>query len=480
MTWTPQDLELFAMKGVSVAEADRQIDQLRNGVAPTKVIAPCKSGNGIHVLNAAEQDRFRAIYEAQIGSKEVTKFVPASGAASRMFKHLFDPESNSVLWSDFQSQISHFAFYPKLKEKFGELNEKTTPQVWKEVVAFILDPSGLGYSNAPKGMVAFHLYEDGSRNAFEEHLHETLDLGKGKDGYRIHFTVGPGLAEEERAKISSMARSLGGAMASRFEVSFSEQSEATDTLALNQSGEPARNREGALLFRPGGHGSLIQNLGTVSGDVIFVKNIDNVMPDHRRDATVHCKKVLAGVLFEVVEERNALLASEANQEKRAFIEKWFSFGRALDISDQDLYAYLNRPIRVCGMVQNVGEPGGGPFWLKDVMGHESVQIVEKAQIDTSDKQQLELLGQSTHFNPVDLVCHMKDPQGRPYDLATYVNHERSIIAEKSNDGEVLQVIEHPGLWNGSMEGWLTIFVEVPLESFAPVKTVNDLLRKEHQ
>ena len=366
---------------------------------------------------------------------------------------------------------------------------------YKAVVEGLLGSEGLNYGRLPKGLLKFHRYESGARTPFEEHLVEGAHYAKdGKGCVLVHFTVSP----EHRALFEALAQEkkadLGRELEAEFDISFSEQKPSTDTIAVNADNTPFRNADGTLLFRPGGHGALIENLNDIEADVVFIKNIDNVVPDRLKADTVTYKKLLAGVLVGLQAQAFAYLdeLDEGNvgedrlQEMLRFVEEQLhcksTAARALEgleLMDY-LYCKLNRPMRVCGMVRNVGEPGGGPFWAYNPDGTVSLQILESSQIDMTDAKKKAMFEQGTHFNPVDLVCAVCNYEGTPFDLREYVDPATGFISHKSKDGRELKALELPGLWNGAMSDWNTIFVEVPLSTFNPVKTVNDLYREQHQ
>jgi hypothetical protein len=356
----------------------------------------------------------------------------------------------------------------------------------EELKRALPDDQFLGYDRLPKGAIPFHRYSDHVRTAFEEHLHEMALLTKGAPETVVHFTVPVTFGEEEKARIQVAAKEIGLPAGCHIHVTFSHQDPATDTIALGQNGEPFRRADGSLLFRPGGHGALINNLNETRGDLVFIKNIDNVLPDRNKQFDADSKAILGGFLLQLQNERNALVRDLHNRiqgaEKVAlnFLSQWFLRGDTyLEASAEQLIEWLDRPMRVCGMVRNEGQPGGGPFWLRGENGLETAQIIEAAQLDADDPTHQKLLHASTHFNPVDIVCAINDPNGQPYPLHKYLNRRRAFVTRKPHEGEMLTVLEHPGLWNGSMEHWLTVFVEVNSATFAPVKTVVDLLRPAH-
>jgi hypothetical protein len=447
---------------------------------------------------------------------ELLKFVPASGAASRMFKHLFefvqsfkgtpteiaaleaDNDTNSVGY--LLQHIHKLAHYDDLKvaaKKHGlDLNQLITEKQYSKIVQLILEDEGLGYGNLPKAFLRFHRYADENRYAIEEHLVEAAMYSRNDENVaKVHFTLSP----EHRHLFESHLDALIGRYEKQFdveyEISFSEQKPSTDTLAVDMDNHPFRNDDGSLLFRPGGHGALIENLNDLNEDIIFIKNIDNTVPDHIRQETYRYKKAIGGLLIQLMEktydyldildggflENDELIEIKHFAEEQLMINFPESFDGMGEIEKIDfLFEKLNRPMRVCGMVKNEGEPGGGPYWVKNSEGYISLQIVESSQMDLKNPQQSALLSASTHFNPVDLVCGIYDFRGNKFNLPDYVDAETGFISKKSKAGRDLKALELPGLWNGAMADWITIFVETPLITFNPVKTVNDLLRPQHQ
>ena len=446
MTFSAQDLAQLEQRGITVQKAQEQLQNFVTGFPDLDIVAPASTDRGILKPSKAEQEAYVEAWQdyLQQGHK-VVKFVPASGAASRMFKNLFEyleTGEETAFVHEFLSNRDRFAFGDRLEGKDGQ-----------EAVRFLLED--MNYGKLPKGLLLFHKYRDGARTPALEHMVEGALYAASNGKVHLHFTVSHEHLPLFRKHIADHLQALEKKYNVRFDISFSEQSPATDTLAANPDGTPFRTGDGKLLFRPGGHGALIENLNDIDADVVFIKNIDNVVPDRLKKDTVHYKQVLAGVL--VTEQKKA-------------------FERLQDptISEEER-ARLNRPIRVCGVVKNTGEPGGGPFIVKDGDGTESYQILESSQI--KDKS---LMEKATHFNPVDLVCAVKDCQGKPFDLPQYVDPKTGFISSKSKDGKELKALELPGLWNGAMAKWNTVFVEVPVSTFNPVKTVNDLLREQHQ
>ena len=502
-----QDLTQLEKKGISVAKLKSQLDSFKNGFPFLKLYAAASAKRGITVLTEAEKTKFLKTWNRYLESgHKVVKFVPASGAASRMFKDLFEflnsssDEPNNDFLVNFFNHIQKFAFFDDLndvcvKNEGKKVSELIHEHQFKTVVDNLLHSKGLNYGNLPKGLLKFHKYEDMSRTPLEEHLVEGALYASGKDKIvNIHFTVSP----EHRSFFEDLVAEKKNIYEKKFDVkynvSFSEQKSSTDTVAATMDNEPFRTADGQILFRPGGHGALIENLNEIDGDVVFIKNIDNVVPDFLKDDTVKYKRLIAGVLVNVqIKIFQYLELLDSGEYTHAQLEGIIRFMRddlgirnpGLKIlEDADLVVYmkkkLNRPIRVCGMVKNVGEPGGGPFLAYNQDGTISLQILESSQIDKSNEEYLQMFKNGTHFNPVDLVCATKDYQGNKFNLPDFVDPQTGFISYKSKDGKELKALELPGLWNGAMSNWNTIFVEVPLSTFNPVKTVNDLLRDQHQ
>ncbi|MBO4985043.1 MAG: DUF4301 family protein [Bacteroides sp.] len=504
---TPQDKELLAKKGISEEQIADQLASFEKGFPFLKLSAAASVGNGILAPDAEAQKKYLDAWEAYTQTdKTVVKFVPASGAASRMFKNLFEflgadyDVPQTAFEKTFFEKIEKFAFYADLNEACRKNNDgKDIPALiaagnFKAVVAALLEAAGLNYGALPKGLLKFHKYEDGSRTPLEEHLVEGALYASNKNGkVNVHFTVSP----EHRALFQALVEAKASAYAKRYgveyNISFSEQKPSTDTVAADMENKPFRDN-GKLLFRPGGHGALIENLNDLDADIIFIKNIDNVVPDKLKGDTVLYKKLIAGVLVALQQKAYAYLnlldsgkyTHDQLMEILQFLQKnlYCKNPDVKDLEDAELVIYmkkkLNRPMRVCGMVKNVGEPGGGPFLAYNSDGTISLQILESSQIDMNDPEKKEMFEKGTHFNPVDLVCAVKDYKGNKFDLVKYVDKATGFISYKSKNGKDLKALELPGLWNGAMSDWSTVFVEVPLTTFNPVKTVNDLLREQHQ
>lgn len=504
---TPQDKELLEKKGISEEQIATQLACFKKGFPYLKLFSAASVEDGILSPDADDQKKYLDAWEAYTQTdKVVVKFVPASGAASRMFKNMFEflGADYDAPQTDFEkkffAQIEHFAFYDDLNEACQKNTGKDIPVLmaegnYKSVVAALLEAAGLNYGALPKGLLKFHRYEDGSRTPVEEHLVEGALYAANKNGkVNIHFTVSPEHRQLFKALVEEKASKYAKKYGVDYNVTFSEQKPSTDTIAADMDNRPFRDDKGNLVFRPGGHGALIENLNDLDADVIFVKNIDNVVPDKLKGDTVLYKKLLAGVLVALQQKTFAYLQlldtgkykHEQVLEILQFLQKQLHCKNpeVKNLEDAELVIYLkkklNRPMRVCGMVKNVGEPGGGPFLAYNPDGTISLQILESSQIDMNDPEKKSMFEKGTHFNPVDLVCAVRDYKGHKFDLVNYVDKATGFISRKSKNGKDLKALELPGLWNGAMSDWNTVFVEVPLTTFNPVKTVNDLLREQHQ
>ena len=497
---TQQDLKQLAQKGISEQQIETQLGQFKTGFPFLKLEAAAAIGHGIVAPNAEEGKKYvEAWQQYKAAGKKVVKFVPASGAASRMFKDMFAfvDADYDVPTTDFEKKyfdnIEKFAFFGELdavcKKNEGKgIKELMAAGNYKAVAANMLKAEGLNYGQLPKGLLLFHNYPEGPRTPMEEHLVEGALYAASNGEAHVHFTVSHEHMELFKAKVAQKADIYAKKYGIKYDISFSEQKPSTDTVAANPDGTPFRNSDGSLLFRPGGHGALIENLNEIDADVIFVKNIDNVVPDRLKDDTVEWKQIIAGVLvtlqkkaFEYLRLLDAGATDAQLKEIADFVEKCLCTNpMGAKVDAEYLRKKLDRPMRICGVVKNVGEPGGGPFLTYNQDGTVSLQILESSQIDKSNKEYMEMFTKGTHFNPVDLVCAVKNYKGEAFDLPKYVDPTTGFISQKSKSGKELQALELPGLWNGAMSNWNTVFVEVPLSTFNPVKTVNDLLRDQHQ
>ena len=476
--FSQNDINQIESHGLSVEAVEKQIENFRNGFPSLPVVRAAAGGDGVRQLTDEERTNAIANYEAQSKELRTIKFVPASGAATRMFKELFEYVNDDKRTAGIDKLIVNlekFAFFP-------ELASFLQPQIEdKEVVRNIII-NGLEYGAKPKGLVTFHAYKQGARKPVEEHLVEAALYASNGERAIIHFTVSPEHQAGFEALLAERQSYYEELYGVKFDVSFSQQSPATDTIAVNPDNTPFRTDNGKLLFRPAGHGALITNLNELNADIIFVKNIDNVTTDERKSDTVDYKKALAGELLRLQAKAFELLRGFERGEDReaeavAFLRDELCCKLPENASRELIIKTLDRPIRVCGMVKNEGEPGGGPFWVRDDKGREQLQIAESSQIA---KEDMHLMKEATHFNPVDLVCGVMRYDGTKYDLTQYTDPKTGFISSKSAGGRELRAQELPGLWNGAMANWNTLFVEVPITTFSPVKVVQDLLRPEHQ
>lgn len=504
--FTDQDKQQIEGRGMTLGQVEKQLQQFVTGFPYLKLQSAASTQNGIFVASENDVKHFVELWENY--KKEghvVTKFVPASGAASRMFKNMFAflTAEYDVPTTDFEKEffnnIDKFAFFESLdalcvKNEKESINRLIAEGKYKVVVSNLLEKQGLNYGQLPKGLLQFHKYEEGVRTPMEEHLVEAALYASANGVANVHFTV----SHDHLALFQKMVNEKIGKYENKFgvkyNISFSEQKPNTDTIAVNLDNTPFRNDDGTLLFRPGGHGALIENLNDLDSDVVFIKNIDNVVPDRLKKDTVIYKNVLAGILvkvqqqvFEYLKRLDSCNCSiDELTDMLKFVRQTLCVtndgmdGKNADELAVYLRKKLNRPMRVCGVVKNVGEPGGGPFLAYNADGTVSLQILESSQIDKSKKEYVDMFTKGTHFNPVDLCCAIKDYKGNKFCLPNFVDHATGFISSKSKNGRELKALELPGLWNGAMSDWSTIFVEVPLSTFNPVKTVNDLLREQHQ
>lgn len=510
MFFSPEDEKQIAGRGSRFAEVLHQVENYHTGFPFLPVIKAAVAGDGILQISDRDIERYVDLFERKASScLSVMKFVPASGAASRMFKSLFAAledltygDSESVVMVKhrparvFVEQIDNFAFSGDLKSCIEKSGKKPD---FRNLLEYLLTDTGLNYGNLPKGLLLFHHYNDFNRTPFEEHLVEGAHYARDcHNNVRLHFTVSPEHENSFMELFNKVKELYSREYGVTFNVDFSHQKPSTDTIAVDMTNEPFREKDGRLLFRPAGHGALLENLNDLDADIVFIKNIDNVVPDRLKQPTIQYKKVIAGVLI-CYQEKIHRYQKELNEKSPQSLESGFLAEAANFLENalntkpackpyyedkEDLVRYLrekyNRPVRVCGMVKNQGEPGGGPFWAINSDRTVSLQIAESVQIEMSDPVKADIASHATHFNPVDLVCGLKNYKGEKYDLLQFRDPKTGFISHKSKDGKELKAQELPGLWNGAMSDWITLFVEVPVETFNPVKTVNDLLRKEHQ
>jgi hypothetical protein len=517
--FSKRDLDQMRTLGITEEQVLSQLEAFKRHAPYLHLKHPCTIGDGIHAI-AEEELQVLAEHHREAANKgRCLKFVPASGAATRMFElplwcYIHEPhmERNEIVRRAgageekckdllaFIDSIDRFAFFDALKEIMGNVSLDIHALIeggrFKEIFEYLLTPRGLNYANLPKGMLTFHRYPDESRTAFEEHLVEAAEYVRNARGIcRLHLTVSPEHREGFEMLLKKVRPLYEAKYHVQLQVVFSIQRESTNTIAVDLENRPFRLADGSLHFRPGGHGAIIDNLNDLKGNLIFIKNIDNVVPDRLKGATFTWKKALAGYLLKIQKR----IFSYMEKLAEGIHEEQF-FREALDFARTELFiqipeglrsgstrakrefllSRLNRPLRVCGQVRSRGEPGGGPFWVEGQDGTLSMQIVERAQVNPNSAEQQNIWGSATHFNPVDIVCGVRDYRGNPFDLRQYVDRNAIVITEKSKDGHQLRALELPGLWNGAMANWNTIFVEVPLITFNPVKTINDLLRNEHQ
>ncbi|WP_179353010.1 DUF4301 family protein [Winogradskyella vidalii] len=516
MKFKEEDIQQIEAKDLNLDSVKKQIKLFKNGIPFTHISEAATIDNGIMPLNTDVINKYVALFEAKKDDMSLLKFVPASGAATRMFKFLFqfinqynseEQSLNSYINKNKLKDLSLFMVgmekFPFYRAVLEVLNSKgidfetlsTQEKVWHFAKA-MLDDNQLDFGNQPKGLLPFHEYKKNHiSTAFEEHLYEAALYASSNGLAKLHFTVSEVHETKFIEEFQSIKENIEQNTGVTFQISFSYQQQSTDTIAVTLNNKPFRETDGSILFRPSGHGALLKNLNTLDADIIFVKNIDNVVVYKYKEEVAKYKKVLAGILIELqsktYEYLHDLDSEEVTEGNIAAIENFLTHKLSIKISDEYkkyshrykveyLQEKLNRPIRICGMVKNEGEPGGGPFWVEDKKSNQSLQIVESAQINLEDQKQENILKNATHFNPVDLVCGVKNYKGEKFDLENYVNPNAAFITNKTKNGKDLKALELPGLWNGSMAHWNTIFVEVPIITFNPVKTVNDLLKSPHQ
>lgn len=470
------DTEQIKTHGLTPEIVAQQLADFVCGFPYANITRPATVGNGIIELSDTDIARYTEKYIAAQKTKKIVKFVPASGAATRMFRDLFE-FLNTGTMNDVTRRVldnlDKFAFWDDLKPFLPDNASD------HDKIACILTNAGLNYGNLPKGLIAFHKYDNYSRTAVEEHLAEGAQYATANGTVHIHFTVSPEHLAGFHALLARAVPEYSARYGVKYDITMSNQRASTDTIAVNPDNTPFRTDDGKLLFRPAGHGALIENLNNIDADIVFIKNIDNVTTDELRADTIEYKRALAGLLVSLqtraFEYLNNFAAHDLD-EIRAFITRDLGTHIAPTATTEELRTILNRPIRVCGVVKNIGAPGGGPFWVRDENGTESLQIVESSQIAPDAR---DIMNASSHFNPVDLVCGVRDAHGKPFDLTAFVDPKTGFISEKSSGGRALRAMERPGLWNGAMAHWNTVFVAVPASTFTPVKVVTDLLSPSH-
>ncbi len=514
---SPMVREQLRERGISIAEIERQLERFRTGFPPIRLVRPCTPGDGIRKLTPEEEDHYIARFEVAMAQGRAMKFVPASGAATRMFRDLqhilthYDQYVESIQnkpesqWEEplqplkrFVDNLHRFAFYKALQQVVNRSGQDLAAILhrkdYRMLLTYLLTEKGLNYGQLPKAMILFHRDNHGARTPIEEHLVEGKHHVRDARGrVRLHFTV-PVAYRESIARFVQQVQADYEQDGVHYHIDYSIQNPALDLIAVDFRNRPIRDASGRLVFRPGGHGALLENLNHLKGDIVFIKNIDNVVPDAFKNPVVRYKKVLGGVLvalqqqiFDFLQQLDAGVSGETELcQVEQLLREWMFEPFPVDYcrwSIAQRVAYLrrrlDRPLRVCGMVKNQGEPGGGPFWVKGPDGSLTLQIVEQAQVNTDDAEQKRIWERSTHFNPTDLVCGVRNYKGQPFDLMRFRDVETGFITVKYLNGQEVRVMEWPGLWNGSMAFWNSIFVEVPLETFNPVKTVFDLLRPRH-
>lgn len=504
---TKKDIQQIEENGLTVKQVVSQLETFAKGIPPSKIITAATVGNGIEQISEDNKRELIALFEKFKTKKTIVKFVPASGAATRMFKFLFEflddfnpgaetfnryiKKGNYAQLELFSKSLKEFAFVnevrKKIRENYPEYKQSRKGARLQYFVKSMLEEKGLNFAHLPKGLIPFHKYKKYATTAFEEQLYESAFYATSKDDAYLHFTFSEPHVPHFKQKFETIKNRVSKKTKTEFHISYSFQKPETNTVAVTPENKPFRDENNKLVFRPSGHGALLENLNEVNADLVFIKNIDNVTAQEYTENVAEYKKMLAGKLLAVQEKvfhylkllKSKKISEETISELKSFLWNELNI-KDIPSSKEALFFILNRPIRVCGMVKNTGAPGGGPFWVKQVNGQTSLQIVEMAQIDTTVKHQMNLVKEATHFNPVDLVCGVKDYKGNKFNLTKFSDPNTGFISTKSQHGRPLKALELPGLWNGAMARWNTILIEVPLSTFNPVKTVNDLLQKEHR
>lgn len=502
-----KNAEIIENQSLSEREIRNQLAIFKSGIPFVNITAAAEIDSGIEYYDKEEQEKWISIFENEKDNLNLMKFVPASGAATRMFKFLHEfladfniqevslkeyldnPKHEDL--KTFYNHLKDFAFYDliiqNLKSKYSDFPVLEKEEQFLLFVQEMLSEEGLNFAALPKGLIPFHHYKNKSRTAFEEHLYEAAFYVNSNGKSEIHFTVSEDHLELFKKCYNAIIEAIKNDTKSDFEVTYSFQKKKTDTVAATPDNQLFLDENGNPVFRPGGHGALIENLNELDADIIFIKNIDNVSTQNEIETIAHYKKMLAGRLLDLQKKifdyvrilKEGKPSDPMLREIAGFIKTELKIPLVSE-SKQDFIQLLNRPVRICGVVENTGAPGGGPFLVKDSDGNESFQIVEMAEINTENPDHKSIVAQATHFNPVDLVCGIRNYQGEKFDLLKFINPESGFIAKKSYQGQPIKALERPGLWNGGMAKWLTVFVEVPLITFNPVKKVVDLLDKAHQ
>lgn len=478
MTFSDNDLQQIKSHGLNIDDINQQLQDFKNGFPFSDIVKPAVVGDGIMIVDDNKYNEMANAYDNYTKTHKIVKFVPASGAATRMFKDLFDFMKTNNMNDATKTTIENiekFAFWDELKKY---LPEKFTAM---DIVKNLLTESGLNYGNTPKGLILFHKYVDGTKTPVAEHLTEGAQYASSNNTVNIHFTVSHEHKQAFTELLNIIVPQYEKKYNLKYNIEMSEQKPSTDTIAVNMDNTLFRNTDGSLLFRPSGHGALIENLNDIDADLIFIKNIDNVTPDDLRNDTIKYKKILAAVLISLQQKIFQFIRDIDNNTANIDIMHEFitnELGVKLQnrLSSNEYREILNRPLRVCGMVKNTGAPGGGPFWVQSSNGTINLQIVESSQIAPKSK---DIMNKSEYFNPVDLVCGVRDCNGNKFDLTQYIDKNTGFISEKSQNGTPLRAMERPGLWNGAMANWNTVFVAVPATTFTPVKVVSDLLNSSH-
>jgi hypothetical protein len=505
--FTKNDLQQIEEQGLDVDDINRQLEIFKRGIPFVKIVTAASVGNGIEIIQEQDRAKLVDLYDEKRKELDLVKFVPASGAATRMFSFLynfldnFNPEekilktylkeANDEALNTFLSSLKEFAFVnlvrKKIRKNYPEYRHGSKGIRAYLFISLMLNEKGLNFNNLPKGLIPFHKYSKYSTTAFEEQLYEAAFYAAAEDEVFLHFTFAEKHLDYFKEEFEDIQNRVSKKTKTNFNISYSFQKKETDTIAVTFDNKPFRNAEGDLIFRPSGHGALLENLNEVDADIVFIKNIDNVVTEELVDEIAFYKKLLAGKLLwlqaKIFSYIDILLredySGEILKEIKSFLWNELNIKNSPE-SVSGVLALLNRPIRVCGVVKNTGAPGGGPFWVKDKSGNITAQIVELSQIDTEDTHQQSIIKEATHFNPVDIVCGVRDYKGRKFDLNDYCDSDSGFISVKTENGEPIKALELPGLWNGGMAYWNTAFVEVPLITFNPVKTINDLLSREHR
>ncbi len=507
MNLTKEDIKYFKEHGLTLEKVYRQLEAFSLGIPFVNIITAASIGNGIEQISVENQQKLIDFYEDKKDKKEIVKFVPASGAATRMFKFLYEfleeytpdelkyntyiKSGDHEMLTTFINSVRDFAFLntvrKKIRDNYPDFKHGTKGVRAYLFVKTMLEEKGLNYGNLPKGLIPFHRYKKYSTTAFEEHLYESAFYASVNKNAYLHFTFSKKHVLFFKEEFEAVKKRVSKKTKTEFHISYSFQKKETDTIAVNRDNTLFRDAKENAALRPSGHGALIENLNEIDADIIFIKNIDNVVAEEYVEKIAFYKKVLAGKLLWLQEKvfsylkllKNEEVSVEKISEIKSFL--WNELNIKESPSDSKLiFEILNRPLRVCGLVKNTGAPGGGPFWVTNDEEVTSLQIVEMAQINPTDQRCQSIINEATHFNPVDIVCGVRDYKGEKFDLTNYIDPNSGIISEKSQDGKPLKALELPGLWNGAMAYWNSAFVEVPLLTFNPVKTVNDLLQKEHR